>query len=82
MIVLENKRIVLRVIVDKIKKMSYGLRILTKSLNLLRKISELLKENLETVRVKLAVRELFLLFTGLSNDFDAAAFQLTHVFDL
>ena len=60
--------------IRKIKKMSYGLRILTKSLNLLRKISELLKENLETVRVKLAVSELFLLFTGLSNDFDAAAF--------
>ena len=45
---------------------------------LLRKVFELLKENLKTVRAKLPVSELFLLFTGLSNDFDAAAFYLTH----
>ena len=75
MFILESKRIVLRVIVDKKdKKMSFGLRMLTRSLSLLRKIFELLSENLKTVRLKLPVSELFLLFTGLSNDFDAAAF--------
>ena len=54
--------------------MSYGLRMLTRSLSLLRKVFKLLNENLKTVRVKLPVSELFLLFTGLSNDFDAVAF--------
>ena len=75
MIILENKIIVLGVIVDeKNKKISYGLRMLTQSLSLLRNIFELLKENLKTVCVNLPVSELFLLFTSLSNDFDAAAF--------
>ena len=75
MVILENKRIVVRVIVDKKdEKNSFGLCNLTRSLSLLRKIFELLQENLKTVRVKLPVSELILLFTGLSNDFEAAAF--------
>ena len=63
-------------LIRKIKNVIWftHVKLLTRSLSLLRKIFERLEENLKTVRVKLPVSELFLLFTGLSNDFDAAAF--------